>query len=69
VKYLNNIVEQDHRAVKRVIRPMSGFKSFDAAHDTLVGIELMRMLKKRQLVVEEGVEDLTAAEWFYSLAA
>jgi putative transposase len=69
VKYLNNIVEQDHRAVKRVTRPMLGFKSFDAAHDTLVGIELMHMIKKRQLVVKEGAEDLTAAELFYSLAA
>ena len=69
VKYLNNIVEQDHRAVKRITRPMLGFKSFDAAHDTLVGIALMHMLKKRQLVVEEGAEDLTAAELFYSLAA
>jgi transposase-like protein len=69
VKYLHNIVEQDHRAVKRVTRPILGFKSFDAAHDTLVGIELMHMLKKRQLVVEEGAEDLTAAELFYSLAA
>src|SRR5262245_8682403 len=69
VKYLNNIVEQDHRAVKWVTRPMLGFKSFDAAHDTLVGIERMHMLKKRQLVVEEGAEDLTAAELFYSLAA
>jgi hypothetical protein len=48
---------------------MLGFKSLDAAHDTLAGIELMHMLKKRQLEVEEGVEDLTAAEWFYSLAA
>jgi hypothetical protein len=48
---------------------MLGFKSFDAAHDTLVGIELMHMLKKRQLLVEEGAEDLTAAEWFYALAA
>jgi transposase-like protein len=69
VKYLNNIVEQDHRAVKRVTRPMSGFKSFHAAHGTLVGIELMHMLKKGQLVVEEGAEDLTAAEMFYTLAA
>jgi putative transposase len=69
VKYLNNIVEQDHRAVKRVTRPMLGFKSFDAAQDTLVGIELMHMFKKRQLVVEKGAEDLTAAEWFDSLAA
>src|SRR5499427_8041883 len=69
VKYLNNIVEQDHRGIKRVTRPMLGFKSFDAAQDTLVGIELMHMIKKRQLVVEEGGEGLTAAELFYSLAA
>jgi putative transposase len=69
VKYLNNVVEQDHRAVKRVTRPMLGFKSFVAAQATLVGIELMHMLKKRQLVVEEGDEDLTAAEQFYALAA
>jgi putative transposase len=69
VKYLNNIVEQDHRAVKRITRPMLGFKSFDAAQDTLVGIELMHMIKKRQLVVEKGTEDLTAAEQFYALAA
>jgi putative transposase len=68
-KYLNNIVEQDHRAVKRVTRPMLGFKSFEAAQDTLVGIELMHMIKQRQLVVEEGDEGLTAAELFYSLAA
>ena len=66
VKYLNNIVEQDHRAVKRVTRPMLGFKSFDAAQDTLVGIELMHMIKKRQMVVEAGEEGRTAAELFYS---
>ena len=69
VKYLNNVVEQDHRGVKRVTRPMLGLKSFDAAQDTLVGIELMHMLKKRQMVVEAGAESLTAAELFYSLAA
>lgn len=69
VKYLNNIVEQDHRGVKRVTRPMLGFKSFEAAQDTLVGIELMHMIKKRQLRVEAGEEGLTAAEQFYALAA
>jgi putative transposase len=69
VKYLNNIVEQDHRAVKRIVRPMLGFKAIDAAWDTLVGIELMHMLKKRQLMMEAGGEGLTAAEQFYSLAA
>src|SRR5215813_6806037 len=67
-KYLNNMVEQDHRGVKRITRPMLGFKSFDAAQSTLVGIALMHMLHKRQL--EDGVEQgLTAAEQFYTLAA
>jgi putative transposase len=68
VKYLNNVVEQDHRGVKRVTRPMLGFKSFEAAQSTLVGIELMHMIRKRQL--EGGGErGLTAAEQFYFLAA
>jgi transposase-like protein len=68
-KYLNNIVEQDHRAVKRITRPMLGFKSFETAQSTLAGIELMHMLKKKQLVVEAGDEGRTAAEQFYALAA
>ena len=55
--------------MKRVTRPMLGFKSFDAAQGTLAGIELMHMLKKRQLVVKEGDEGLTAAEQFSALAA
>ena len=69
IKYLNNIVEQDHRGVKRITRPMLGFKSFEAAECTLAGVELMHMLKKRQLVVAEGDEGRTAAEQFYALAA
>jgi putative transposase len=69
VKYLNNIVEQDHRAIKRVTRLILGFKAFEAAQRTLVGIELMHMLKKGQLVIVDGVEGLTPAEQFYMLAA
>ena len=48
---------------------MLGFKSFAAAQCTLTGVELMHMIKKRQLVVEERDEGRTAAELFYSLAA
>jgi hypothetical protein len=48
---------------------MVGFKAFGAAQDTLVGIELMHMIKKQQLMVEAGNEGLTAAAQFYSLAA
>jgi putative transposase len=68
-KYFNNIVEQDHRGVKRITRPMLGFKAFAAAQSTLIGIELILMIKKRQLVVKDGNEGLTAAEQFYALAA
>ena len=66
-KYLNNIVEQDHRGVKRITRPMLGFKSFNAAQSTLTGIELIRMLRKGQLD-GEGMNGLTVAEQFYKLA-
>ena len=45
-KYLNHLVEQDHRAVKRVPRPMMGFQSFEAAPSTLSGIERMHMIRK-----------------------
>ncbi|MDQ3828577.1 MAG: IS6 family transposase [Candidatus Tectomicrobia bacterium] len=69
IRYVNNIVEQDHRAVKRITRPMLGFKSFEAAQGTIAGVELIHMIKKRQLVVEEGDESLTAAAQFYTLAA
>ena len=62
-------MEQDHRGVKRGTSPLLGVKSFAAAPDMLVGIELMHMIKKRQLVVEEGDEGLTPAEQFYALAA
>ena len=48
---------------------MLGFKVFDAAEATLIGIELMHMIKKKQLLVEAGDEGLTAAEQFYALAS
>jgi putative transposase len=67
-KYLNNIVEQDHRAVKRQVRPMLGFKSFWAARCTIAGIEVMHALRKGQLVTP-GNAAQTPAEQFYALAA
>jgi hypothetical protein len=45
-KYLNNMVEQDHRAIKRIVRPMMRFKSFRCARNILAGIETMYMIKK-----------------------
>ena len=69
VKYLNNIVEQDHRAIKRVTRPMLGCKAFATAQATLTGIELRHMIKKKQMRVEVADEGRSAAELFYALAA
>jgi len=67
-KYLNNIVEQDHRRVKRITRSMLGFKSFHSAQSTLAGIELVAMLKKEQMK-KNMAGTLSPAEQFYALAA
>ena len=67
IKYLNNIVEQDHRAIKRLVRPMLGFKVFRCARIILDGIETMHMIKKRQLDCPTG-QVASAASKFYSLA-
>jgi putative transposase len=66
-KYLNNIVEQDHRAIKRVTRPMLGFKTFRCARIIIAGIESMHMIRKGQL---GDIKDQasSAAKRFYSLA-
>ena len=61
----NNIVEQDHRAIKRAVRPMLGFKSFWSAAITLAGIGLMHMIRKGQL---KAAGKLRPAQQFYSLA-
>ena len=64
----DHTIEQDHRGVKRITRPMLGFKAFHTARRTLVWIELIHMLRKDQWA--DGVEQgLTAAEQCYSLAA
>ena len=68
VRYLNNIVDQDHRAVKRVTRPMLGFKSFRAAQAVLAGIELMHMISKGQFNMA-GCDGMSIAKQFYTLAA
>ena len=66
-KYLNNIVEQDHRAIKRITRPMVGFKSFWSARILIAGIETMHMIRKGQLDCPAG-QTMSAAQQFYSLA-
>ena len=49
IKYLNNIIEQDHRSLKRIINPMLGFQSFRSANQILKGIEAMNKIKKGQV--------------------
>jgi transposase-like protein len=66
-KYLHNIVEQDHRAIKRIMRPMLGFKSMICARILLAGIETMHMIRKGQLGGPKG-KVASAAKPFYSLA-
>jgi transposase-like protein len=52
IKYLNNIIEQDHRAIKRVTTPMLGFKSFRAISNLRAGVELMHMIRKGQFAID-----------------
>lgn len=52
IKFLNNMVEQDHRTIKKRIRPMLGFKSFASASAALEGIEVANMIRKGQLTPE-----------------
>ena len=49
IKYLNNIIEPDHRTIKRIVKPMMGFKSFHSARRTLSGVEAMNMIRKGQV--------------------
>ena len=65
-KYMNNIVEQDHRRIKRITRPMMGFKSFRPAQNTITGIELIAQLRKKQF---KGAAHLPIHEQFELLAA
>jgi len=67
VKYLNNIVEQDHRAVKRVTKPMLNFKSFQSAKCALAGIELMHTIRKDQFMLQ-GCAEMSLSNQFYALA-
>ena len=54
-KYLNNGIEQDYRSIKRIVKPMMGFKTFNSARRTLSGIEAMNMIRKGQVKgIEQG---------------
>lgn len=65
VKYLNNMIEQDHRFIKKLTRPMKGFKVSGAASATLDGIEVAHMIRKRQF----PTNGQSAFQQFTALAA
>jgi Transposase and inactivated derivatives len=64
VKYLNNLIEQDHRFIKKIANPMMGFKAFHLAKATIDGIETAHMIRKGQL----SEENMPAYKQFMALA-
>ena len=70
-KYLNNVIEQDHRRVKQRTRPMLGFKQFHTAAVTISGIELAAKIRKRQFKIGKlpGRPTTIAAIWAAAIAA
>ncbi len=66
-KYFNNIMEQDHRFIKKRTKPMLGFKNFQSAKITITGIENIRMIQKGQIIGADSY--LYAFENFQNLMA
>ena len=66
-KYLNNMIEQDHRNVKRIVKPMRGFQSFNTARRTLRGIEAMAMLRKGQVKAIKQGDSVSQARFIEEL--
>ena len=61
-KYLNNIVEQDHRFIKKLVKPTMGFQSFHTVRRTLQGYEAMNVIRKGQI---KGIEKGNILERVY----
>ncbi len=71
-KYLNKVIEQDHRHIKRIVKPMMGLKTFNSARKTLSGIEAMNMIRKGQVKeIEQGdiVSQARFIEAIFEIAA
>ena len=64
VKYLNNLIEQDHRFINKITNPMMGFKAFNSVKATRDGIEIAHMIRKGQL----SDENIPAYKQFMALA-
>ncbi|MBD2023778.1 IS6 family transposase [Leptolyngbya sp. FACHB-711] len=71
-KYLNNIIEQDHRNIKRIMKPMMGFRTFNSARRTLSGIEAMNIIRKgkvKGIVQGDIVSQVRFIEAIFGIAA
>ena len=66
-KYLNNVIEQDHRNIKRIVKPTMGFKSFNSARKTLSGIEAMNMIRKGQVKGVKQGDSMSQVEFIEAL--
>jgi transposase, IS6 family len=67
VKYLNNVIEQDHRAIRRRWRAMQCFRSFHTAERTLEGIEALHMMRKGQIKRLDGTDTVGQVKFIASL--
>jgi transposase, IS6 family len=67
VKYLNNVIEQDHRAIRRRWRAMQCFRSFHTAERTIEGIEAAHMMRKGQVKRLDGRDSVGQAKFVESL--
>lgn len=66
-QFLRNLKESRPTLIKRLTKPMLGFKSFRAAANVLAGVELMHMIRKGQFVID-GTASMSFADQFYALA-
>lgn len=66
-KYLNNLIEQDHRFIKRLVKPAMGFFSFPTAWQTLRGYEAMHMIRKGQVQGVNKGDSLSQARFIAEL--
>jgi len=70
VKYLNNIIEQDHRFIKRKVKPMLGFYSFEITEKTVCGIEAMHMIRKGQVEkIQSALSEVSLINKIMGIAA
>ena len=67
VKYLNNIIEQDHRFIKKRVRACLGYRSFDTAERTIKGVEFVNMIRKGEVKRLDGSDAMGQAKFVASL--